>query len=221
MTPEEIKEQICEVGRRLYQSGFTPANDGNISAKLGDNEFYCTPTGVSKGYMTPDMILKVDGKGNVLEGNLKPSSEFKMHLKVYERRPDVTSVVHAHPPIATTFAVANMPLDKYILPEFCIWLGSVPVCQYGTPSTNEVPESLEPYIENHDAFLLQNHGALTVGSSLMKACFNMESLEFNANVLWHAMLLGKVNEIDGENLVKLAQLREKFSATGRHPGFGI
>lgn len=219
MTPEEIKREICDVGKRMYDHGFAAANDGNISVKVNDNEYYCTPTGVSKGFMTPDMIIKVDGEGNVLEGSLKPSSEFKMHLRVYKRRPDVNAVVHAHPPVATSFAVANIPLDQFILPECCIWLGSVPICKYGTPSTDEVPDSLEPYIENHDAFLLQNHGALTVGVNLMKACFNMESLEFNANVLWHAQLLGKVNEIEGENLVKLGQLREKFNAPGRHPGF--
>ena len=219
MTGQEIREQICDIGRRMYDHGFAAANDGNISVKVNDNEFYCTPTGVSKGFMTPDMILKVDGQGNVLEGDLKPSSEFKMHLKVYAMRPDVNAVVHAHPPIATAYAVANKPLDQFILPESCIWLGSIPVCQYGTPSTDEVPNSLIPYIDNHDAVLLQNHGALTVGVNLMKACFNMESLEFNAKVLFYATLLGGVNEIEGEQLKKLGELRDKFNAPGRHPGF--
>ena len=103
---QQIKESICDIGRRIYMNHFVAANDGNISVKVSDNEFYCTPTGVSKGFMTPDMIIKVDSEGNKIEGNLNPSSEIKMHLRVYKERPDVKSVVHAHPPVATAFAVA-------------------------------------------------------------------------------------------------------------------
>ena len=169
----EIKKEICEIGRRIYMNGFVAANDGNISVKINDNEYYCTPTGVSKGFMTPDMIIKVDGQGNKLEGTLNPSSEFKMHLKVYQERPDVNAVVHAHPPVATAHAVCNIPLDTYIMPEAVIFLGTVPICEYGTPSTMEIPDSLMPYIQKHDAFLLKNHGALTVGNTLLKAYFNM------------------------------------------------
>lgn len=132
----EIKKQLCDIGRRIYQNGFVAANDGNFSVKISENEFYCTPTGVSKGYMTPDMILKVDGQGNMLEPNAKykPSSEFKMHLRVYQERPDVTAVVHAHPPVATAHAVCGMPLDSMIMPEVIIFLGEVPLTKYGTPS---------------------------------------------------------------------------------------
>ena len=165
-SPYEIKKEICEIGRRIYEKGFVAANDGNISVKVGPNEYYCTPTGVSKGYMTPDMIIKIDGEGRKIEGKLNPSSEIKMHLRVYQERPDVNAVVHAHPPTATAFAVVNKPLDKFILPEAILTVGTVPVCAYGTPSTMEIPDSLAPYIQNHDAFLLQNHGALTVGNTL-------------------------------------------------------
>ena len=146
-------------------NGFVAANDGNISVKVSENEYYCTPTGVSKGFMTPDMIIKIDADGNKLEGKLNPSSEIKMHMRVYRERPDVNAVVHAHPPTATAYAVAGIPLDKYLLPEAILVLGDVPICKYGTPSTMEIPDSLEPYIQTHDAFLLQNHGALTVGTS--------------------------------------------------------
>ena len=215
----EIKKEICEIGRRIYQNGFVAANDGNISVKVGPNEFYCTPTGVSKGFMTPDMILKVDAQGNKLESNPNnPSSEFKMHLKVYAEREDVRAVVHAHPPTATAFAVAHVPLDKYTMAEAALFLGSIPTCAYGTPSTDEIPDSLMPYIQDHDAFLLANHGALTVGNTLMKAFFNMETLEFYAKISLLARQLGGEKELSCEELEKLMELRKKFNVPGRHPG---
>lgn len=217
-TVEEIKQQICEVGHKIYALGFVAANDGNISVKYSENEFYCTPTGVSKGSLTPDMIIKVDKEGNKLEGALNPSSEIKMHMRVYRERPDVGSVVHAHPPIATAFTVAGIELDKYILPEAVLTLGKVPTCAYGTPSTMEIPDSLAPYIQNHDAFLLKNHGALTVGCDLTKAFYLMESLEFNAKIHKLALELGKIEEIPDEELVKLMDLRKKMNLPGRHPG---
>ena len=217
-SPCEIKKEICEVGKKIYDLGFVAANDGNISVKVGPNEFYCTPTGVSKGYMTPDMIIKIDANGNKLEGHLNPSSEIKMHMRVYQERPDVNAVVHAHPPIATAFTVAGVDLDQYILPEAVLTLGVVPTCEYGTPSTMEIPDSLEPYIQNHDAFLLKNHGALTVGYNLTKAFFLMEELEFNAKICKNAMELGAVHEIPNAELKKLMELRKKMNIPGRHPG---
>ena len=136
----EIKKQICDIGRRIYNRNMVAANDGNISVKLNDNEFLCTPTGVSKGFMTPEFICKVDAKGNVLQANpgFKPSSEIKMHMRVYEKRPDVGSVVHAHPIYATSFAIAGIPLTQPIMPEAVIALGCVPIAEYGTPSTMEI-----------------------------------------------------------------------------------
>lgn len=219
-TPQQIKEEICEIGRRIYMNGFVAANDGNISVKVGENEFYCTPTGVSKGFMTPDMIIRVDADGNKIDGSLNPSSEIKMHLRVYRERPDVNAVVHAHPPIATAFAVCNIPLNEYIMPEAVLFLGTVPVCAYGTPSTDEIPESLQPYLQDHDAFLLQNHGALTVGNTLMRAYFNMESVEFYAKVSKYAKELGGGREFNDEEMGKLAEIRKRFNVAGRHPGFG-
>ena len=214
----EIKKEICEVGHIMYELGFVAANDGNISVKVGENEFYCTPTGVSKRDLTPDMIIKVDKNGNKLEGRLNPSSEIKMHMRVYQERPDVNAVVHAHPPVATAFTIAGIDLDQYILPEAVLTIGSVPTCEYGTPSTMEIPDSLLPYIQNHDAFLLQNHGALTVGCNLMKALFVMEEVEFNAKICKNAMELGAVHEIPNDQLVKLMDLRKKMNLPGRHPG---
>ena len=220
-SPYEIKKEICEVGHKLYNLGFVAANDGNISVKYNDHEWYCTPTGVSKGDLTPDMIIKVDANGNKIEGKLNPSSEIKMHMRVYQKRPDVNAVVHAHPPIATAFTIAGIDLDQYILPEAVLTIGEVPTCAYGTPSTMEIPDSLEPYIENHDAFLLQNHGALTVGFSLTKAMFVMEEVEFNAKICKYAMELGAVHEIPNDQLKKLMELRQRMNIPGRHPGIEI
>ena len=217
----EIKKEICDIGKRIYDHGFVAANDGNISVKVGPNEYYCTPTGVSKGALTPDMIIKVDKNGNKIEGKLNPSSEIKMHMRVYQERPDVNAVVHAHPPVATAFTVAGVDLDQYILPEAVLTIGEVPTCEYGTPSTMEIPDSLEPYIQNHDAFLLQNHGALTVGCNLTKAFFIMEEVEFNAKICKYAMELGAVHEIPNDQLGKLMELRKKMNLPGRHPGLVI
>ena len=217
-SPFEIKKEICEVGHKLWAKGFVAANDGNISVKISENEYYCTPTGVSKGDLTPDMIIKVDKDGKKLEGKLNPSSEIKMHMRVYRERPDVTAVVHAHPPVATAFTVADIDLDQYILPEAVLTIGNVPTCDYGTPSTMEIPDSLDPYLHNHDAFLLRNHGALTVGCNLTKAFFVMEEVEFNARICKYAMELGAVHEIPNAELKKLMDLRKKMNLPGRHPG---
>ncbi len=214
----EIKKEICEIGRRIYQDGFVAANDGNISVKVDDNTFFVTPTGVSKGYMTPDMICKVDKDLKLKEPNKwKPSSEAKMHLRVYQERPDVNAVVHAHPPIATSFAIAGIPLDKLIMPEAVIFLGGVPIAEYGTPSTMEIPDSLMPYIQDYDAILLANHGALSFGCDLNTAFFRMESTEFYAKLLMYARLLGGEKEIPCGEVKKLIELRKNFNVPGHHP----
>ena len=217
-SPFEIKKEICEVGHKLWLKGFVAANDGNIFVKINDHEYYCTPTGVSKGSLTPDMIIKVDENGKKIEGKLNPSSEIKMHMRVYQKRPDVTAVVHAHPPVATAFTVADIDLDQYMLPDAVLTIGNVPTCDYGTPSTMEIPDSLDPYLQQHDAFLLRNHGALTVGCNLNKAFFVMEEVEFNAVICKHAMDLGAVHEISNDQLKKLMDLRKAMNLPGRHPG---
>lgn len=214
----EIKREICEIGKRIYTKGFVAANDGNISVKVNDNEFWATPTGVSKGYLTPDMLIKVDANGKVLEGTWKPSSELKMHLRVYKERSDVGAVVHAHPPTATGFAIAHIPLDKFTMPEAVIFLGTVPIAPYGTPSTDEIPDAISEYLQNHDAVLLENHGALTVGHDLMTAYFKMETLEFFAKISLVARQLGGEKELNCEQVGKLMDIRESFKVPGRHPG---
>lgn len=214
----EIKRDIVEVGRRMYTLGYVAANDGNISVRLSENEFLCTPTGVSKGFMTTDDIIKVDLSGNKISGNLKPSSEIKMHLEVYRHRPDVGSVCHAHPPTATGFAVAGIPLNRYVLPEVIITLGEIPIAQYGTPSTMEIPESIRPYLQTHDAYLLANHGALTVGTDVTNAFYKMETLEHFAKISLIARTLGNENEIPCNEVQKLFEVRERLGVSGRNPG---
>ncbi len=216
---QQIKEQICQIGKRIYDKGMVASNDGNISVKLNDNEFLCTPTGVSKGFMTPEYICKVDAEGNVIEANegFRPSSEIKMHLRVYKERPDVNSVVHAHPLYATTFAIAGMGLEEPIMPEAVIALGTVPLTEYGTPSTNEIPDAVSPYLQNYDAVLLANHGALSFSDSLLNAYHKMESLEFYAQLLYQSKMIGGPKLLTDEQVERLYEIRRAFGLTGKHP----
>jgi L-fuculose-phosphate aldolase len=209
---EEIKLQICDIGKRMYGRNMVAANDGNISVKINDNEIICTPTGVSKGFMTPDMMCKLDLKGNVLEckEGYKPSTELKMHLRVYEKRMDIKAVLHAHPIYATSYAVMGVPLTKHITAESVISLGAVPLAKYATPSTKEVPDSIEEYLSDHNAVLLEKHGALSWALDLESAYFKMESLEFYAELLFKTSQLGNPKELDGEALEKLYEIKKQM-----------
>lgn len=215
----EIKKQICDIGKRIYDRGMVAANDGNISVKLNDHEFLCTPTGVSKGFMTPDYICKVNEKGEVLQANpgFKPSSEIKMHMRVYKERPDVQSVVHAHPIYATSFAIAGIPLTQPIMPEAVIALGCVPIAEYGTPSTDEIPQAVSKYLQYFDAVLLENHGALTYSDSLLNAYHKMESVEFYAELLFKSKQLGGPELLSDEQVQRLYEIRRQFGLKGKHP----
>lgn len=217
----EIREQICDICHKMWQQGWVAANDGNVSVKIDKNTFLATPTGISKSFMTPDKIVKINEKGEMIEENpgYKPSSEIKMHLKCYKDRDDVGAVVHAHPPTATGFALAHKHMDVYSLIECVIALGSVPIAPYGTPSTDEVPKSIEPYLQQHDVILLENHGALSVGSDLVTAYYRMETLELWAKTSLVAQLLGGEKEISRENIDRLIGMRSSYKVTGRHPGY--
>lgn len=215
----DIKIEMCEIGKRVYNRGMVAANDGNFSVKLSENKFLCTPTGVSKGFMTPEYICKVDAEGNVIEANegFKPSSEIKMHMRVYKEREDVKAVVHAHPMYATTFAVCGLPLTEPIMPEAVLSLGTVPLAKYGTPSTMEIPDAVSEYLPYYDAVLLENHGALSYADSLMGAYHKMESLEFYARLLYQAKMLGGPKELTDEQVKRLYGMRRQYGLTGRHP----
>lgn len=218
---KELRDEICEVCHKMWQLGWVAANDGNVSAKLPDGTFLATPTGISKSFITPEKLVHIDKDGNVLDGleGYRPSSEIKMHLRCYAEREDVGSVLHAHPPVATGYAVANVPLDEYSMIETVIAIGSVPVTPYGTPSTNEVPEAIAPYLGEHDVMLLQNHGALAVGSDVLTAYYRMESLELFAKISLNAHLLGGAQELSRENIDRLIGMREQYGVTGKHPGY--
>jgi L-fuculose-phosphate aldolase len=188
-----------------------------MSVRLNDKEILTTPTGISKGSLTADMIIKVDYNGKAISanGNYRPSSEVKMHIDVYNERPDVNSVVHAHPQYATSFAVAGIPLDKCVLPEAIIVIGAVPIAKYGLPSTDELPDMIRPHIQTSDAILMENHGALTLGKDLLDAYFKMETLEHTASIVWKAIQLGNLNVLPEEERERLMNLRENYGLTGR------
>ncbi len=215
----EIKQEMCEIGKRVYDRGMVASNDGNFSVKLNEHEFLCTPTGVSKGFMTPEFICKVDENGNVLEANegFRPSSEIKMHLRIYQKREDVRAVVHAHPMYATTFAIAGQPLMDPIMPEAVIFLGGVPLARYGTPGTVEVPDSVEPFLDQYDAVLLENHGALTYSDTLLNAYHKMESVEFYARLLYQTKMIGGPQILSPERVEQLYETRRGLDIVGRHP----
>ena len=217
----ELREQICDVCHKMWQLGWVAANDGNVSVKLEDGTFLATPTGMSKSFITPEKLVHIDRDANILEASegCRPSSEIKMHLRCYVEREDVGAVLHAHPPVATGYAVANKALDEYSMIETVIALGSIPVTPYGTPSTYEVPDAIAPYLGQHDAVLLQNHGALTVGADVITAYYRMETLELFAKISLNAHLLGGAQEISRENIDRLISMREGYKVTGRHPGY--
>jgi L-fuculose-phosphate aldolase len=212
-----IKDLIIDIGKRLWDRGYIVAKEGNISMRINDGEILITPTGVSKGFMSRDMIIKINMDGEVISSNKDycPSSEVKMHLEVYKQRDDVKAVIHAHPPYSTSFAVAGVPIDTSILPEAIMSLGEVPIAPYGTPSTSEVPDSIKPFVRNSDAILLANHGALTLGTDLITAYDMMETLEHTARILYLAAGLGNVNKIPEEQINKLMEIRSKTCTPGK------
>src|SRR5579862_1673520 len=216
-TESSLRADVVEVGRRLYARGYTASNDGNISVRLGPDRLLMTPKSVCKGFMTPDMMCITDLDGRKLQGDRDPSSEMLMHLEVYRQRPDVRSVVHAHPPTATGFAVAGIPLDKAVLAEVLTTLGSIPLAEYATPSTAELPAAVRKYIKAHDGMLLANHGALTVGPDVFAAYYKMETIEHFAKISLVARMLGRENLITREEVDRLQGLRGTYGIKAPAP----
>jgi L-fuculose-phosphate aldolase len=218
MAPEsQLRADIVEVGRRLYARGYTASNDGNISVRLDEHRLLMTPRSVCKGFMTPDMLCITDLEGRKLAGERDPSSEIQMHLEVYRQRPDAQAVVHAHPPVATAFAVAGIPLDRAVLAEVVTTLGSVPIADYATPSTKELPEAVRKYVRAHDGMLLANHGALTLGTDLFSAYYKMETIEHFANISFVARMLGGERLLSREEVVRLQGLRGMYGIASPAP----
>jgi L-fuculose-phosphate aldolase len=214
-----LREDICEVGRRLWTRGFVASNDGNISVRLSADRLLVTPTSVSKGFMSPDMMVITDMDGTLVEGapGRRASSELLMHLVAYRQRPDVQAVVHAHPPLATGFAVAGIPLDRAVLAEVVTTLGSIPIAAYGTPSTPELPAAVEPWVRTHDAILLANHGALALGADLFAAYYKMETIEHFARISLVARTLGREHLLSREEVDRLQALRGRYGIASPAP----
>lgn len=201
MTDIEIIDKIIEVGNRLHDGGFVASNDGNISARAEDGNIWMTPTMVSKGGMTRDMLIKLTPDGEQVAGERKCSTETAMHLRLYRENPRIMAAVHAHPTAATSFAIAGIPLDRPIYPEAAVNLGTVPVAPYAQPGTAEVPESVAPFCRDYVAVLLSNHGALTWGGSLTEAWYRMEALENYAKITLNVYyLLRQAHELTPEQL---------------------
>lgn len=215
---EQLRQEICEICHLLYERGYVVSNDGNVSARTPRGTVLITPSGVGKGRMTPDMLVETDLEGNILSGDRHPSSESKMHWMIYRERPDVQAVVHAHPPLSTAFAICRKPLKERYLAEMVVGLGEVPVTEFAMLSTDEVPNSVKPFVQDHSAVLLANHGALTWGNSLLSAFDRMETVEQTAKVYYYVSQLGGGVEMTEEQAntlksmvgfyQKLAQKRE-------------
>jgi L-fuculose-phosphate aldolase len=210
MDAGEAAEAILHVGKRMYERGFVAANDGNVSVRLSEDRLLTTPSGMSKGFMTRVAGEKVSGKR-------VPTSEVKMHIRAYELRDDVQAVVHAHPPYATAFSVVAVPLAGCILPEVIVSIGSVPLTQYATPSTEEVPKSIEDVVRRYDAFLLRNHGVMTVGADVLGAYHKLETVEHFAKITFIARHLGRINPLGDEEVQKLMEVRDKLGIRGPDP----
>jgi L-fuculose-phosphate aldolase len=219
MDLDQLRHDIVEVGRRLWLRGFVASNDGNISVRIGPDRLLMTPANVSKGFMSPDMMVVTDLQGALVSGapGRKPSSEILMHLVVYRERPDINAVVHAHPPLSTGFAVAGIPLDRAVLAEVVTTLGAIPIAEYGTPSTSELASTVAPYVKAHDGLLLANHGALALGADLFAAYYKMETIEHFARISLVARMLGREHLLSREEVDRLQALRGRYGIAAPAP----
>jgi len=210
MDLNNLRKDIIEIGRRVYNRDFVASNDGNFSIKIDDERFLITPSGKSKGFLKEEELVIIDNKGEVIEGNLKPSSEFQLHLEIYKVRKECEAVVHTHPPISTGFAVAGIPLAEPVLPEVIISLGEIPIAEYATLSTLELSQKVKGLIKNHNAVLLKNHGLVTTGKDIYQAYYFTETVEHYAKILLVAKLLGNTTILTEEQVNKLIRLRTKY-----------
>jgi L-fuculose-phosphate aldolase len=212
-SPFIMKNDLIEIGRLMYQQKMIAGTDGNISVKLDDDRIMITPSGLPKGNLKPEDIVIVDINGKHLQGNLKASSESLMHLFVYKNRPGIKACVHSHAPYITAFAVAGIHLAEDILPEVVVSIGGIPLTDYAPPGTDAVPKCLEPYIAANNAFVLRNHGLLTIGRSLNEAFFRHETVEHYARIVHLARQLGNIDSIPSDDFKRLEKMRQKLDDT--------
>ena len=214
-TERELRQDIVEIGKLVFQKGWVAANDGNITIRMDDERVLCTPTGVSKGMMHPDDMIICDMQGNKILGQKERTSEVAMHLTIYSLRPDIRAVVHAHPPVATGFAAAGKSLNTALLPEVIIGLGCVPLAAYGLPGTPALTEPMLPLIPKYDAILMANHGAVCYGEDVYKAFFRMETVEHYARIQLVAELLGGPTILPKQEVDKLFDSRTRYGVKAR------
>jgi L-fuculose-phosphate aldolase len=213
-TEDELRREICGIGRRIHQLGFVTAYDGNVSCRLDSHRILSTPTTICKGMMEPDDLVICDYDGKKITGRRNVTSEIAMHLLIYRRRPDAQAVVHAHPPTATGYAAAGMSLNKALVSEVVLALGCIPLARYGTPGTPELTAALEPLVGAHDAILMANHGVVTFAPDLERAYFKMETVEHFAKISLVTELLGRQVLLSETEVDKLLAARQKYYGPG-------
>lgn len=206
----KIKQDICEIGRRIYNKGFAAANDGNITVRISENEVLCTPTMHSKGFLKPDDISTVDMTGKQIAGRKKRSSEALLHLEIYKNRPDIKSVVHCHPPHATAFAIAREPIPQCVLPEVEVFLGDVPITKYETPGGQAFADTIIPFVQKTNVIVLANHGTVSYGEDVERAYWWTEILDAYCRMLMLARDLGKINYFSEQKERELLKLKDDW-----------
>ncbi len=212
---DELRADVVRVGRLMYEKNLAVAADGNISLKVSENELLTTPSGLCKGLLTEDDLVVTDREGNLRHGSGKPSSELRLHRAIYDARPDVGAVIHAHPPFATAFTIAGVSMAAPVLPEVVFTLGSIVTSRYATPASGQGPEVIRELIESHDAILLDHHGAVTCGVDIWDAYKKMEKVEHAAQTLLWARLLGKVQQLPAAEVALLAEVRSQLNLPGK------
>lgn len=206
-----LKEQICEIGRRVYNKGFAAANDGNISIRVGENEVLCSPTMICKGFMKPEDICAVDLYGNQIAGTRKRTSEVLLHLAIMRARPDVKAVVHCHPPHATAFGVAREPIPQCVLPEVEVFLGEIPFAPYETPGGQQFADTVLPFLKpGTNAMILTNHGTVSFGSNLEEAYWKTEIVDAYCRILILSRQLGGITYLDEQKSRELLDLKKRL-----------
>jgi L-fuculose-phosphate aldolase len=217
-TERECRDDIVQIGRLMFQKGWVASNDGNITVRMDEERILATPTGMCKGMMHPDDMIVLDRKGNKISGRRERTTEINMHLTIYDLRPDIHAVVHAHPPVSTGFAAAGKPLNLALLPEVIIAFGCVPIAEYGLPGTTELTEPMKPLIPKHNALLMANHGSVCYGEDVFQAYFRMETVEHSARIQLVAELLGGPNLLPRAEVNKLLDSRTRYGVKAASSG---
>lgn len=215
-----IREMFCEIGRRVWQREYIAANDGNFTQRIGGGLILATPTGVSKGFMRPEDMVVIDADGVQVSGNRKVTSEIRMHVEILKRRPDVDSVLHVHPPHATSFAVLQQPIPKCVLAEIEVFVGEIPIVPYETPGTQAFADAIRPFVNDFQVFMLANHGTVTLGKTIEDAYYKTESIEQYCRILLYCRMLGDINFLSQRNLEDLLKTKARMGIPDRRLSAG-